>query len=215
MSRILLFSGGADYVDPWHPFTETTAIISEILSNDGHDVTVVDTIDALSQAIDTADLLVVNAGGGPTPHPLDDRLASILTGYRGPLLALHVAATLLPEHDQWEGTLGGRWVRGVSMHPERGPLHLRAASASPPLSDLAERWTIDEAYSRLRVSPAIDIGLVHAHDGEVHPACWTLERDGRRTAYSSLGHDPAAYVAPVAGEVLRRLATWLLLRPSA
>lgn len=215
MSRILLLSGGADYIDPWHPFAETTAIISEILGSDGHDVAVVDTIDALSQAIDTADLLIVNAGGGPAVHPLDDRLASILTGYRGPLLALHVAATLLPEHDEWEDTLGGRWVRGVSMHPERGPLHLRAASDSSPLRDLAERWTIDEAYSRLRVSPRTDVGLVHAHDGEVHPACWTLERDGRRTGYSSLGHDPAAYAAPVAGEVLLRLVIWLLAPSSA
>lgn len=210
MSLLLVFSGGADYVDPWHPFSETTAIISAILSNDGHDVTVVDTIDALSQAIDTADLLVVNAGGGPAPHPLDDRLASILAGYRGPLLALHVAATLLPEHDEWEDTLGGRWVRGVSMHPERGPLRLRTSSASPPLGDLAERWTIDEAYSRLRVSPGTNVGLVHAHDGEVHPACWTLERNGRRTGYSSLGHDAEAYAAPVAGEVFRRLVMWLL-----
>ncbi|GAB3598012.1 ThuA domain-containing protein [Microbacterium tumbae] len=215
MSRILVFSGGADYVDPWHPFAETTAIVSAILSGDGHDVAVVDTLDALSRALDTTDLLVVNAGGGPAPHPLDDRLASILAGYHGPLLALHVAATLLPEHDEWEDALGGRWVRGVSMHPERGPLHLRAASPSPPLGDLAERRTIDEAYSRLRVSPDADVRLVHAHDGDVHPACWTVERDGRRTGYSSLGHDPTAYAAPVAGEVLRRLATWLLSPPRA
>nr|WP_201468534.1 ThuA domain-containing protein [Microbacterium hydrocarbonoxydans] len=210
MSSVLLFSGGADYSDPWHPFAETTAIVSTILTDAGHEVAVVDTVDALSRAISTADLLVVNAGGGPAPHPLDERLASVLDGYRGPLLALHVAATLLPEHDEWEVALGGRWVRGVSMHPERGSLHLRAASASPPLGELTERSTVDEAYSWLRVAPDAHVGLVHAHGGEVHPACWTLERDGRRTGYSSLGHDAEAYASPVAGEVIRRLVIWLL-----
>ncbi|GAA2229610.1 ThuA domain-containing protein [Herbiconiux moechotypicola] len=209
MSRILLFSGGGDYADPWHPFAETSALVAGTLRASHHDVTVVDTLDALQESLDDGDLLVVNAGGGPTAHPLDDRLATIVSGHRGPLLALHVAATLLPGHDEWEESLGGRWVRGVSMHPERGALRLRAVSDSAVVSGLEPLDTIDEAYSWLRVSPAAEVLLVHDYDDTEHPAAWTLDRDGRRAAYTSLGHDPAAYESPLAGALLRRLTAWL------
>ena len=209
MTRVLLFSGGTDYTDPWHPFAETSTIVAAILRAEGHDTTVVDTLDDLAESLGSTDLLVVNAGGGPAPHPLDDRLADILAGYRGPLLALHVAATLLPGHEMWEQALGGRWVRHVSMHPARGPMRLRAVSASIPLGDLEPLETVDEAYSWLRVSPEAEVLLVHDYADAEHPVSWTLERNGRRSAYLSLGHDAEAYEAPIVVELLRRLTHWL------
>jgi type 1 glutamine amidotransferase len=210
VSRVLLFSGGGDYSDPWHPFAETSAIVAGILRADGHDVTVVDTLHGLSRSLSTTELLVVNAGGGPTPHPLDEQLAHMLASYHGPLLALHVAASLLPEHEMWEKTIGGRWVRHVSMHPERGPLRLRAVSASTMVEGLEPLETVDEAYSRLRVGAESEVLLVHDFEGSAHPVSWTLIRNGRRTAYTALGHDAQAYEAPVAVSLLRRLARWLL-----
>jgi len=210
VSRVVLFSGGADYTDPWHPFAETSAIVAAILRADGHETTVVDTLDGLRESLDSAELLVVNAGGGPAPHPLDDSLADILAGYRGPLLAVHVAATLLPEHGMWEEAIGGRWVRHVSMHPARGPLRLRAVSSSLPVGDLEPLGTVDEAYSWLRVSPEAEVLLVHDYDDVEHPVSWILERDGRRSAYTSLGHDPEAYEAPVAVGMIQRLTRWLV-----
>jgi len=207
MRRVLVFSGGADYADPWHPFVETSAIVAEVLREEG-DATVVDTLEDLAARIDAADLLVINAGGGTAPHPLDSRLAEILAGYRGPLLVLHVAATLLPEHAAWEARLGGRWVRDVTFHPERGPLHVRPVSAS--VADLADLDTVDEAYTALRVSPEADVLLVHDDDGVAHPLAWTNESDGCRAAYSALGHDAEAYASSLAPEVIRRLTRWLL-----
>ncbi|SDH14485.1 ThuA domain-containing protein [Microbacterium sp. 77mftsu3.1] len=207
MRRVLVFSGGADYADPWHPFVETSAIVAEVLREEG-DATVVDTLEDLAARIDAADLLVINAGGGTAPHPLDSRLAEILAGYRGPLLVLHVAATLLPEHAAWEARLGGRWVRDVTFHPERGPLHVRPVSAS--VADLADLDTVDEAYTALRVSPEADVLLVHDDDGVAHPLAWTNENNGCRAAYSALGHDAEAYASSLAPEVIRRLTRWLL-----
>lgn len=207
MTRVVLFSGGADYADPWHPFAETSAIVAEVLREEG-DVAVIGTLDDLAARIDAADLLVINAGGGTAPHPLDARLAEILAGYGGPLLALHAAATLLPEHAAWEARLGGRWVRDVTFHPERGPLRARPVSAS--VADLSPR-TVDEAYTALRVSPAADVMLVHDNpDGVAHPLAWTHENGGCRAAYSALGHDAEAYASPLAPELIRRLTRWLL-----
>ncbi|KQZ85325.1 hypothetical protein ASD56_02970 [Microbacterium sp. Root166] len=210
MSRVLVFSGGGDYADPWHPFAETSARVAEILAAAGHnDVTVVDSLAELEAELPDAEVLVVNAGGGPEPHPLDAELARILGAYDGPLVALHVAATLLPESDAWERMLGGRWVRGRSMHPPRGPLTVRAVSRHPIVDGLASSATVDEAYSWLRVAASSEVLLVHDLEGGAQPMCWIAESDGRRVAYDGLGHDLEAYEAPVAVTVLGRLVAWV------
>ena len=209
MSRVLVFSGGGDYVDPWHPFAATSARVAEILSAAGHDVSIVDTLAALEKGLADTEVLVVNAGGGIEPHPLDPELSDILSSYRGPLVALHVAATMLPEFDEWEQTLGGRWDRGQSMHPPRGPLTVRAVSRHPIVDGLAESDTVDEAYSWLRVSPSSEVLVVHDLEGGSQPVCWIAESDGRRVAYDGLGHDLEAYEAPLAAALLERLVEWV------
>ena len=208
MSGVVLFSGGGDYVDPWHPFADTSAVVAEVLRDDGFDVETVDRIDVLASRLAGADLLVVNAGGGPQPHPLDARLSDLIAQSPGALLVLHVAATLLPEHPEWERRLGGRWVRGTTMHPARGPLVLTAAEADPITEGLASIRTVDEAYSWLRVAEDARVFYTQGHAGETHPVAWAVERDGRRAAYDALGHDVEAYDAPAVRELLRRLARW-------
>ena len=81
-NAVVLVSGGADYADPWHPFTETSAIVAEVLRDDG-EVEIADTLDDLAARIDAAGLLVINAGGGIAPHPRDARPADILVGSGG------------------------------------------------------------------------------------------------------------------------------------
>ena len=210
MSRVVIFSGGGDYADPWHPFAATSARVAELLAGAGHAVHVVDTLDALDKALSDGEVLVVNAGGGPLPHPLDSRLGGILGSYAGPLLALHVAATLLPETDDWERMLGGRWVREVSLHPARGPMTVRAVSRHPIVDGWGDRSTVDEAYSRLRVGDDVEILLVHDFEGAAHPICWVRTICGRRVAYDALGHDLEAYDAAVAVDLVVELVDWLV-----
>jgi len=207
MTRTLVFSGGGDYVDPWHPFAETSALIAQLLEPEASEVLVVDRVAALERELPSADLLIVNAGGGPEPHPLDARLARAMESLRGGLLVLHVAATLLPEVPEWEHRLGGRWVRGQTMHPARGALRLRA-SADPLVADLDPLDTVDEAYSWLRVDERARVLCRHEYENLSHPVVWTVEAGGRRCAYSALGHDVQAYDAPAVRELLRRLARW-------
>ncbi|WZH35789.1 MAG: ThuA domain-containing protein [Microbacterium enclense] len=208
MSDVVLFSGGEEYVDPWHPFLETSAVVADVLRERGFTVRTVTRVDALAQHLASSDLLVVNAGGGPQAHPRDAQLQTVIAGHRGGVLALHVAATLLPAGDFWEKRLGGRWVRGRTMHPARGSMRLTRAEGveRPGLPAVID--TVDEAYSWLRVSPEAGVLYRQGHDGEPHAVVWTYEREGARAAYSALGHDVEAYASPAVRALVAHLAGW-------
>lgn len=212
MSRVVLFSGGGDYVDPWHPFLETSAVVADTLRDQGFSVETVLRVDELAERSSGADLLVVNAGGGPQAHPRDADLRAAVEGHTGGLLALHVAATLLPEDDFWEARLGGRWVRGHSMHPARGPMRLVRAEETSAAELPAVIDTADEAYSWLRVAEETRVLYRQNHAGEAHPVVWVREHDGRRSAYSALGHDVEAYDSPAVRFLVAELARWASAR---
>ncbi len=208
MSGVVLFSGGGDYVDPWHPFVETSAVVADILRDEGFSVDTVLTVDELAARSRGADLLVVNAGGGPQAHPRDAALRAAVDGHTGGLLALHVAATLLPEGDSWEARLGGRWVRGHSMHPARGPIRLVRAEGTSLAELPAVIDTVDEAYSWLRVAEETRVLYRQEYGGEAHPVAWVRDGASGRSAYSALGHDVEAYDSPAVRALVGRLARW-------
>ncbi|TDL46002.1 hypothetical protein E2R54_06095 [Microbacterium oleivorans] len=208
MTRAVVFSGGGDYVDPWHPFAETSTEIARLLREDGVEVDIVDQLGGLDPLLSAADLLILNAGGGGHPHPLDQRARHLIGGFEGGLLVVHVAATMFPADPVWEERLGGRWVRGTTMHPERGPLMLRAVGDNVLTRGIEKVETVDEAYSWLRVSDHADVLYAHEYADASHAVVWLVDHGGPRTAYSALGHDVEAYEAPEVRDLLRRLARW-------
>lgn len=211
MRRVVLFSGGGDYVDPWHPFVETSAVVADTLRGEGFSVETVLRVDDLAARAREADLLIVNAGGGPQAHPRDGDLRAVIEEHTGGLLALHVASTLLPEDDLWETRLGGRWVRGRTMHPERGPMRLvRTETSTADLPAVID--TVDEAYSWLRVAEGTRVLYRQDHAGEAHPVVWVREGDAGRSAYSALGHDVEAYDSPAVRSLVVDLARWASAR---
>lgn len=208
MTRVVIFSGGGDYTDPWHPFVETSGVVAEVLREDDFEVIVVYEINDLKKTLRNSDVLVVNAGGGQHAHAKDGALETVLAAHRGGILALHVAATLLPDSGFWEGRLGGRWVRGHTMHPARGAMRLvRAGHAGSDLPAFID--TVDEAYSWLRVDEGSRILFRHEHDGEMHAVVWTFETPVARSAYCALGHDVEAYGPPEVRELIIHLARWV------
>ena len=209
-----MFSGGEDYVDPWHPFAETSAQVSDILRDGGFDVNVVTRVEELERTLLSSDLLVVNAGGGQREHPLDERLLSVIAAHGGGVVALHVAATLLPAGDFWEERLGGRWVRGQTMHPARGGMKLELDSQVKGGALPVVINTVDEAYSWLRVSPDVDVLYRQVHDEVSHPVVWTHLSNGARSAYCALGHDVEAYVSPAIRQLILYLARWASESPT-
>jgi type 1 glutamine amidotransferase len=217
VTHTLIVSGGGDYTDPWHPFEATSAQLREILSGMGHDVSVEtqvgDTLASLA-AGDLPDLLVVNAGNAELPLPSDAAALAGIEAYLAagrPMLVLHVAATLYAETDDWERIVGGRWVRGTTMHPDWGLGRVHVATDTHPIvAGLADFDIEDERYSYLRVDPAIVALATQEHDGIEHPILWAKHYGDARIVYDALGHEQHSYEAEGHRAIIRNAADWLL-----
>jgi hypothetical protein len=226
-ARALLLSGAGRYSDPWHPFAATSSAVAEILRGHGIDLAVRDDVDEAlaSLATEATDLLVLNIGDPAGPRPEGEAtaavdpeseararaglLAHVAAGR--PVLALHVTSTSLGFIPEWEGILGGVWVRGTSMHPDYGPASISVETdAHPIVEGIHDFFTDDERYSWLRLAPDVQVLAWHEHDGERHPLLWARMAGSARIVYDALGHDEQSYASGPAREIVLRSARWLL-----
>lgn len=201
MTRALLFSGGRDYTDPWHPYAESSEQLAELMRSWGMDVEVTDIVDSAIEALgDQPALFVINAGAGPDPHPRDADLASAAIAHvegGGTLLVVHLSMGLFPGDEAWEALVGGRWIWDVSGHPPYGPFTVRIEEDAST-SGLHDFTIEDESYSRLRLAGTSRVLATHRHDpdGIVHPLFWLRDRGAGRVVVDLLGHDGASFENP-------------------
>ncbi|GAA4839057.1 hypothetical protein GCM10023221_15740 [Luteimicrobium xylanilyticum] len=230
--RALVLAGRGRYEDPWHDTAATSHEVATALGEVGVDAEVRGTFAAAFNDLDAFDLLVVNAcSARPAPDAeidgddgaWDGAFAALgaWASSGGRLLALHQAANAFQDRpawaDVWHGTLGGSWVPGRSMHPERGPGRFDVVDAGHPvtrgLAGPDARFTADdERYSYLVVAPAARVLVTQRHEDVEHPVVWTHDAHGGLTVYDALGHDARAYREPVRRRLLQREALWLLGR---
>lgn len=221
--RIRIVSGAGRYTDPWHPFAETSAAIASIVRDRGSAAEVVESEPAALTELDGIDLVVINAGGNPrvelSPDPdwlraFEAFEAWIAAGH--PVLGVHTASNAFPDWPAWPTILGGRWVRGRSMHPPRSSVTFTAvpeAVGHPALGGLTEVSAHDERYSYLELLAGSVPLLQHRHDDQDHPAVWV--RDGNATAiYDGLGHGPESYDSESRRALLCAELGWLLDPPA-
>ena len=213
--RTLILSGGGDFTDPWHPFAQTSARIAGILDGVAGDAVVSDAvIDSLhGLAAAPPRLLVINAGNAERATDADPDAISALAAYLqggGALIVMHVASTAFPAVPEWERIIGGRWVRGTTMHPDEGRSAVQVVPGHPITSRLRDFEVYDEMYSWLRVDPADHVLARHAYEGVDHPLAWAREVDGARVVYDALGHTPRSFDAPDHVRLLQNSARWVL-----
>lgn len=227
MTTTLIVSGGGDFTDPWHPFEATSELLRELLADEGHTVTVTtDVIASLVGIGETAhqlhdaegnpalpDLVVINAGNAEQPTPGDAAAIAGLERYLAtgrPLLVMHVATTAFPEVEAWEDIVGGRWVRGTTMHPDwdNGTVHV-ATDAHPVVAGIHDFDVWDERYSYLRVAPGVVPLATQEHDGLEHPILWAKQHGGARVVYDALGHESRSYESEPHRQIIRNAAAWL------
>ena len=215
VSKVLIVSGGGDYSDPWHPFAETSERLVGILES-RYDVTLTTDVAATLANLsgDEWDLVVLNFGSAGLEVPTDSACVDGIVRYinaGGPLLACHVVATAFPADPRWEEILGGRWVRGTSMHPPQGDAEVVVLPVGHAVTrGIADFVLFDERYSYLRISPEVEVLATHLHDEQEHPVVWTVSGPPSRVVYDGLGHDARSYDSEGHRSLLLNAVGWLL-----
>ena len=192
----LIVTGVGAHADPWHGLPATSAALAEVLG-ERMPVRRLDTDDVAGGApLADAALLVVNISGdlavdaAAASAVLDPILAAVASGI--PLLAVHSSSLAFRDDARWAELLGGRWVPGVSMHPQIGWSLVQPSTTQAPFR------VYDERYSHLEVGEGSALRAIHTDDGVAHALSWVREGSGGHggVAYSALGHGVEAYRAP-------------------
>ena len=222
MTRALLLSGTGAYGDPWHDYAATSSRIAALVADLDIDVTIDDDVErglAQLSISTTADLLIVNAGNpesngltADTPAAARQGLADHIAAGK-PVLAVHAAASTLPDVDQWERLVGGRWVPGTSTHPALDWASITVLTdAHPIVAGFPDFQLEDERYSYLRTGSDNVVLAHHEWDGKVHPLYWARQSGCARVVYDGLGHGVESYQSSGRCELLQRSVRWLTVR---
>ncbi len=219
MATVRIIDGTGRHSDPWHPFAETTPAIASTLAEAGYRVEVRDAVPEAIADLAGIDLLVVNAGGGlsprdplPTPPEWSEaygRLGEWLDTH--PLLAVHTGINAFRDWDRWAELCGGRWVPGVSGHPERSMAvfePMPGAADHPILTGLDRVICYDERYWKIDLADSITPVLMHETLDVVYPVVW-VTRTGR-AIYDALGHMGRTYSSVDRRRLLVNEAGYLL-----
>lgn len=127
-----------------------------------------------------------------------------------PILGLHTACNTFCDWDLWSSILGGKWVLGVSGHPERSYAvfePMPEAADHPILRGVEQVVVYDERYSDLDINPLATPLLFHETGEEFHPMCWVM---GNSVVYDGLGHSPRSYYSASRRQLLCNEVSWLL-----
>ncbi len=213
---LVVVTGVGGHADPWHGLAGTSAAIADIVGPVG-EVRMTTTDDVAAWA--GADLLILNVSGdlaAPAPDatvPVDALLAHHTAGR--PILALHSSSLAFRDDERWRVLLGGRWVPGVTMHPQIGHALVQVTpatdlpAAAVPFDD--DFVLYDERYTHLELAAGPHVLARHTEDGRLHPLVWWRPAAPGRGAvvYDALGHGVESYDAPQHRTWLRATAAAL------
>jgi len=220
MKRAVILSGADPYDDPWHSYRDTSARVQTILSDNHFEVAISEHIDKQLANLNDVDLLVINTGdpspGGETTDASEAGRRGLLDYINrgGPLLVLHFSISSLRCIPEWEAIVGGRWISGVSMHPEFGLAEVTVYPDRHPIVARATDFSLyDERYSYIKVLPDVVPLATHEHDGVEHALLWARTFGGARVVYDALGHDTRSFDSASHCEILSRCVHWLVRAP--
>lgn len=210
----MIATGTDRYADPWHPFTQTSPLIAEILRDAGFSTQIDEDVDHALTQLDGVDLLVVNAGDPwrNSDAALTD-LAPSRAGFTAALergmgiLGFHCAVASLRDYAEGAAALGAMWIPTLSYHPPASDTTITVLDL-PDGTSLAPFDLFDERYCRLQRLAHTTVVAKHEGDGSPEPAAWVHEVRSSRIAVDVLGHDERSYESPGHRELIRRLAVW-------
>ena len=195
MAKLLLLTGGR------HPYEETTPVMTEFLTEAGHDVDVSESAEELAQDLSGYDAIVLNTLRQElTDNDLNEDQRNGLMGYvwtGGGLVSVHISAASAPEWPEMKKMTGGGWVLGESWHPPFGWFQVNLNNPDHPLAKgVTPFWTYDECYCGLDIQPGIDVFMYGVVEGEDKPLGWSHSYGEGTVSNIALGHAGSSQTHP-------------------
>ncbi len=195
MAKLLLLTGGS------HPYEETTPVISEFLTEAGHDLDVSECASELEGDLSGYDAIVFNSlRQETTDNDLNDAQRSGFKDYvasGGGLVSVHISAASTPDWPEMKKITGGGWILGESWHPPFGWFQVYVSNPDHPLAkDVEPFWTYDECYCGLDIQSGIDVFMHGIVKDKERPLGWSFKYGDGMVANIALGHAGSSALHP-------------------
>lgn len=214
MPTALIVQGGWEGHQP----KEVATLFRNWLEEDGFDVEVSDTLEAFrdTEKIKQLNLIIPIWTMGTIDQTLVDHVSMAVQSGVG-LAGCHGGmCDAFRDNVDWQFMTGGNWVAHPGNDGVEYTIHFKTASS--PLTDGIEDFTVRTEQYYLHVDPAVEVLATtrfkaeagpHAANGEVDmPVIWTKRWGKGRVYYNSLGHNVSVLDQPVIKELMQRGFKW-------
>ena len=213
MKKALIVYGGWKGHDP----EGVSALFTDILKEEGFEVTLSDTLDAFLEDLTVYDLLIPVWTMGEITNEQVKHVWDAVAAGTGIAGCHGGMCDSFRTNTNWQFITGAQWV----AHPGNSEAHYRVnikKSASDPIVEGIEDFDVTSEQYYIHVDPAIQvlastrfpvIDGPHAANGEVDvPVVFTKRFGKGKVFYNSLGHTSAVFAIPEAKELMRRGFLW-------
>jgi type 1 glutamine amidotransferase len=226
--KLLVLSGGR------HPYHESTPLLGDFLSKAGHEVTITEDAEILTQTaqLNHYDAVVFNTRREALPDLPDLTLApaaqaglqSFIRSGKG-FVCLHISTCVPKAWPAYHEITGGGWITGTSFHPPYGEFTVHVSAPSHPgVRGVSDFTTPDELYMGLAVNPGNELFLTadavsgthpwgperqpKAMPGGTFPLGWTRQYGAGKVFVLLLGHDGRSFQTPAFQQLVLNGVDW-------
>ncbi|MEM7092414.1 MAG: ThuA domain-containing protein [Actinomycetota bacterium] len=219
----VLLVGGSPHA---HDFDDIEQALVTVLAASGVAPRVVRHPDALIDALENADVLVMHGlwwrmlgeaydswrdpWGYATTAELRTTLPCWVEG-GGRLLALHTSPICFDDWPEWGQLLGGGWVWGTSSHPPPASVAVQLERHALTDGIDATLTVVDEVYGDLDMAEDIHVvgRACRSDDDDLQPIIWTRNHGAGRIVCDLLGHDRRSLLDDDHRRLLANAIGWL------
>ena len=220
--KLLLMSGGR------HPYEESTPVLKGFLESAGHDVTLREDAEALTDGtLDSSDALVFNTlreGEMALDGSQQESLKSYISSGKG-FVCIHISGCVPEEWHDYAEITGGGWVMGKSVHPPYSNFKVDVSNGSHPCARGLDGFdTDDELYMGIEYKDGNDIFLTGASEegtwpwgpdrapthmpAGTFPLAWTRSYGDGKVFTLLLGHDGKSFKSPEFQKIVLNGVNW-------
>ena len=227
--KLLVLSGGR------HPYEESTPVLRQFLEDHGHDVTVTDNPDILSDEgrMRTHDALVFNTlrEGDLALSVEEQQGMKEFIGSGHGFVCIHISGCVPDSWHEYGDITGGGWVMGQSFHPPYGKFTANVVDKSHPgVAGISDFTTNDELYMNIDYRDGNDVFMSAEFEGGVlpknrvdgepmdmpggtFPLGWTRNYGGGKVFVTLLGHNGLSFNTPEFQRMILNGVDWVTKTP--